>query len=66
MQIFRFGYGTITGCMSAANLVKVGGDVEMGNIGDSVAQATEEITQMVVDAVIVQQIEGNGQPGQSC
>ena len=66
VQIFRFGYGTNTGSMSRANLVEVGSDVEMGNIGNSVAQATEEITQMVVDEVILQQIEGNGQQGQSC
>ncbi|KAK3174369.1 hypothetical protein OEA41_001613 [Lepraria neglecta] len=53
VQVFRFGYGTDTGSMSAANLVDVGRDMEMGNIGNSVAQATEEITQMVVDAVIL-------------
>ena len=66
VQVFRFGYGTNTGSMSAANLVEVGRDVEMGNIGNSVAQATEEVTQMVVDTVILQQIEGNRERGQSC
>ena len=67
VQIFRFGYGTNTGSMSAANLVEVGRDVEMGNNGnDVVAETMEEITQAVVDLVVQRQIEGGGQPGQRC
>ena len=63
VQVFRFGYGPNINTMSGANLMEMGGNIDYGS---DVAETAEAVTQIVIDGVLERQIEGNGQPGQSC